>query len=64
MPSPGRGRNVQAPVVVGNWREAEVDVRVVVWAGLDEDRTAQRACSEMKITEHGEEALGTYRVFV
>lgn len=49
---------------MGNWREAEVDVRVVVWAGLDEDRTAQRACSEMKITEHGEEALGTYRVFV
>jgi hypothetical protein len=39
--------------------EAEVDMGVVRWTGLDEDRAAKQASSQVGVAQDGKQALGS-----
>lgn len=53
LPATGCRRDVQTPVAVGQRREAEVDVRVVSRAGLDQDSAAKQTGSQVGVAQDG-----------
>lgn len=59
LPATRVGGHVQPPVAVRQRRKAEVDVRVVSRARLDEDRAAKQASSQVGVAQDGQQALGS-----